>query len=166
MVHDDVTREHEQRRQGLIDWSNQMAAVMDERVLEDIKPLAGDPARQRTWLQSSGAIAHWLERFNPSKFAVPSWSAALHGFPDRLSQARWTRLILWYALQRALKSDWPDRKIGNSFEDAYYAFLSSYSKCLATEDEGLVDAVKAAFPGVRVWRPRTEGWSRHPFLPK
>jgi len=79
-------------------------------------------------------------------------------FPDALPWCRWTRLCCWYALRYAARATGPkmvakieNDKIENDFADANYAFLSSYTGYLLTNDRGCQDAARALRPDVRIW---------------
>lgn len=110
------------------------------------------------WIQQPRLLADWLRKSN-SKYADSKWDSALERFPDRLAQARWARLVAWYAAKHALAPDQGDKLLGNSFDDAEYAFLASYTKHLATIDNDLCTTVRTVFPDVKIWNPGLCGWT-------
>lgn len=84
---------------------------------------------------------------NNRRFGTSDWRRTLSVFPDRAAIGRWTRLVMWYALQHAIGRT---KRFENNFDDAHYAFMASYCLYLVTADLGLTRAVQALFPKVRV----------------
>lgn len=125
-----------------------------QNVLRSARPVVNamknDLAVQHEWIRRPEQM-RWALAIKPDKYATPSWNCALLRFPDRLAHGRWLRLIMWYALQRALAPEQLERTFENNYDDAHYAFLASYSKLLVTGDSGLERAVRAVSPAVRVW---------------
>lgn len=76
------------------------------------------------------------------------WEPALNCFPDRLAIGRWTRIILWYMMQRSIGAT---KDFANNWDDAHHAHLASYTGSILTKDAKLVRLIKAVFPYVRVY---------------
>ena len=98
-------------------------------------------------VQDPEAIVRMTRKDTPSlkKYKTADWEQALTIFPDKMAIGRWLRVLYWYTIISAGKSDKEVEK-GNDFDDAHYAFLSSYSGFIATRDQGLKDCISALFP--------------------
>jgi hypothetical protein len=79
--------------------------------------------------------------------------AQLAAFPDALPCCRWLRLLCWYSLRHAPRPTGAksDLIAANDFADASYAFLSSYTGHLLTNDGGCQEAAHVLRPSVRIW---------------
>lgn len=109
------------------------------------------------WFVESSSIEEQIRTVRADEtieilFSVDSWSGKENEwmrpirFPDRLAMMRWQRLINWYAIVRTHRSS----GFENCWHDAHYAFAASYVGKLATNDTGLIEAVRAVFPYVDI----------------
>jgi hypothetical protein len=107
-----------------------------------------DAPQQIRWIQNPDLVAQLIT--SPSKLSArfPRMRVRhVTGFPDRWAIARWTRITMWYALQRWKQGSNPSTDFENNFDDAQYLFLASYAGHIATRDSGLKKAVGVLFPG-------------------
>ena len=86
---------------------------------------------------------HW------PRFDTTEWRAELARWPDLKAAGRWARLLIWFYLIRSIKPEGNAHKFENRWDDAHYAFLSSYAGAIVTKDREIKDAVEAVF-GERV----------------
>lgn len=85
------------------------------------------------------------------KYDRLAWLREFRRFPDRSATARLYRITAWYAIQRVQARNMSDEEFSNNFEDARYAFLSSYMFAIATHDRGLKKCVRAVYPRTKVF---------------
>lgn len=124
------------------------------RLPEIARQLSGDEARCLEAVRTPCFAAEFAK--NAAREYCPADpDCALSCFPDRFAIGRWSRLVLYFAVL-----DFRGINHRNDYEDCHYAFLASYAGRLAATDRGLLRAVEAVFPGVKVWerqprRPRS-----------
>lgn len=101
----------------------------------------------KKWIQLpnlvAGCCGQWWRAYS-----TPQWQARLTCFPDQFAVARYTRAILWSATKSSIGRT---KDIGNDWEDAQYAVLSSYAGHLVTHDRRLREMVANIFPTVQCW---------------
>jgi hypothetical protein len=101
------------------------------------------------WVRQPGLVNAFLAAVpDARKYKTRAWRKALACYPDRQAMGRWVRLMAYYAMLRVLKRDHRDDRFANNFEDATYAFLSSFAGSIATNDAILRDCSAAVFPWV------------------
>lgn len=116
--------------QGFADWITQ-------RQPEELKRMRGNPSEQHKWIRAQQLTA-WVLETNPGRFDGPEWQDALSVFPDRLAVGRWTRILFWYGLMRAINPAGNYHKFENNWDDAHYPFLASYTGRIAAASPGLI----------------------------
>jgi len=115
------------------------------------EPPPRDERLQTQWIQNPDLVAQLITSPGALSRRFPRMQARhVTGFPDRWALARWTRITMWYALQRWNQGNNPSADFKNNFDDAQYLFLASYAGHLATRDRGLKKATQVLFPGCRI----------------
>jgi len=152
--------ELDDRKEQFLDLMRQYAGWMETERPDSLRELRNGGVEHRAQLiQESGDAMAKLAPVASRRYRRPAWQRVLREFPDRCAAGRWLRLIVWYAMQHASAPDTGDKRLGNDYDDAHYAFLSLYTKHIWTPDPGMAQAVRAVSGGgVRVH----ESWTTIP----
>lgn len=102
-----------------------------------------DPDAFAFWLRDPELASRSAAHIYPECSGL-EWQAKLCCFPDQFAVGRWMR-VLARSHCRALLGR--TKGIQNDWDDAQYAFLTSYSLRLLTLDKDLAQAVRQLFPG-------------------
>lgn len=133
---------YKEEQRDFVEFCNKCVVFIKE------KPPHSDNESQRKWIQNPDLVAQLIT--GPGKLRTTFRRMQVRhatGFPDRWAVARWTRISVWYALQRWRQGNNPSAGFENNFDDAQYLFLASYAGHIATRDGGLKKAVEVLFPG-------------------
>lgn len=146
---------HESLRSEFLSLAQDWTEWVKKKDPDELRSLKGNLDGQIDWIRRPDQVAEFVIERN-TRMQGADWRAALTSFPDRLAVARFARLIVWYSLMQSVDiGTGKTKKFENNYDDANYAFASSYSGLIATDDKGLWKAVQAVFPYVRRWN-RTE----------
>lgn len=145
------SNEYESQRAEFVALCEQFTKWANETQGSQIHSFRSNPTKQRLWIQQPNQVTDYIARMNPDRFASDDWRQALSVFPDIHAIGRWARIVLWYVMRRLVEDNAQDFE--NNWDDAHYAFLTSYTKCLATHDSGLKKLVTNLYAGVEFYEP-------------
>lgn len=138
---------------GFLRQCNEFADHPGHHQQTSIRKLRSGQWSPTDWIRHPDLVPNFVAASSDAtQYRNRAWTRELRKFPDRTAKGRLFRVTAWYGIQRVIRRGIPDEKFSNNLEDAKYAFLASYTFELATEDGGLLDCVRATFPGVRVRR--------------
>lgn len=137
----------EQARNAFVSFCEEFAEWLEEHEPDSAKrsdaiERASKAIQKPIW----GSV--WPRKFDiDRKYDSKNWCRELNRFPDRKAFGRISRIICWYGMMLAAGLT---HRFENNFEDSAYAFASSYTCWLATDDARLQTMVQTIFPQTRI----------------
>ena len=143
--------EYETRRADFLHLCEEWTHWVTETQADHLLQFRSNAYSQRQWIRRPDQITEFVISRNQGRFDGPDWREALSQFPDVHAIGRWARILLWYVLRRSIKPNEPAHSFENNWDDAHYAFLTSYTKRIATRDRELRRLVTDLFEEVEIY---------------
>ena len=144
--------DYEELRRQFVSWCERFSNLVHQDYATDLQQMTGCLQTQFDWIRRPDRITEFVIQ-NHGRFDSKGGRRELSRFPDQLAAGRWCRIIAWYGLMHSLGKT---ASFENNWDDAQYAFLSSYTGWLATDDRRLRETTQAVFPNVRSWSTSNE----------
>jgi len=141
-----INRDWERRRARFVAFASIAATKMAEELPSVVTGVGGNPERQVEDIRKPWMPAVFLQAV-AARYRTPVWQDALSVFPDKFAIGRLTRILVWYLFQCGFGAT---KRFDNSWDDAQYAFMATYTKRIATNDRALQRCVRAVVPGVAI----------------
>lgn len=149
MSDDPAFHQHERFRAQFKRLCNKWSDWIGDKQSVELRQMANDEDAQHKWIRNPVQPVELIVREN-ERLDTQEFREALERFPDMLAAGRWGRIIVWYALQRALNPQGNHHKFENDWDDAHYVFLASYANRIVTLDKPVKRAIRALQPSTQI----------------